>query len=45
MLTQRRRVAQRVRVVIHKELEHIQNGGPGANEVGRFEKIEKLMEK
>lgn len=45
MLTRPRRVAQKVRVAIQKELEHIQKGGPGTNEVVRFEKVEKLMEK
>ena len=45
LLTRPRRVAQKVRAAIQKELEHIQKGGPGTNEVVRFEKVEKLMEK
>ncbi|KAK0621392.1 hypothetical protein B0T17DRAFT_494826 [Bombardia bombarda] len=36
--------AQKVRLAIVKELDHIQHGGPGANETVRFEKVEKLME-
>ncbi|KAL2019524.1 hypothetical protein VTK56DRAFT_9558 [Thermocarpiscus australiensis] len=38
------KVAQKLRVAIQKELEHIQKGGQGANEMARFEKVEKLME-
>ncbi|KAK4169272.1 protein SMG7 [Cladorrhinum sp. PSN259] len=36
--------AQKLRTLINKEIEAIQKGGQGANEVARFEKIEKLME-
>ncbi|KAM7207382.1 hypothetical protein V8F20_002262 [Naviculisporaceae sp. PSN 640] len=32
------------REALAKELQKIQNGGPGANETARFEKVEKLME-
>lgn len=45
LLTRRCRAAQKLRVAVYKELEHIQKGGPGTNEVARFEKVEKLMEK
>ncbi|GAB1320179.1 Nonsense-mediated mRNA decay factor [Madurella fahalii] len=38
------KAAQKLRVAVYKELEHIQNGGPSTNEVARFEKVEKLME-
>ncbi|EAQ91362.1 hypothetical protein CHGG_03297 [Chaetomium globosum CBS 148.51] len=38
------KLAQKLRAAIHKELEHIQKGGPGTNEIARFEKVEKLMQ-
>ncbi|KAK4239979.1 hypothetical protein C8A03DRAFT_42441 [Achaetomium macrosporum] len=44
LLTRPSRAAQKLRVAILKELEHIQSGGPGTNELARFEKVEKLME-
>ena len=39
------RLAQKLRAAIIKELEVIQRGGQGTNEIARFEKVEKLMEK
>lgn len=45
LLTQFCRLAQKLRAAISKELEHVQKGGPGTNELTRFEKVEKLMEK
>ena len=45
MLTDDCRAAQKLRIAVNKEIEIIQKGGQGANEVARFEKIEKLMEK
>ena len=44
-LTRSRSVAQKLRAAIHKEADNIQKGGPGTNEMARFEKVEKLMEK
>jgi hypothetical protein len=44
LLTRPSRAAQKLRVAILKELEHIQTAGPGTNELARFEKVEKLME-
>ncbi|KAH6850092.1 hypothetical protein B0I37DRAFT_104819 [Chaetomium sp. MPI-CAGE-AT-0009] len=38
------KLAQKLRAAIHKELEHVQKGGPGTNEIARFEKVEKLMQ-
>ncbi|KAL2263667.1 hypothetical protein VTK26DRAFT_5698 [Humicola hyalothermophila] len=38
------KLAQKLRAAIQKELEYIQRGGPGTNEIARFEKVEKLME-
>ncbi|KAL2200947.1 hypothetical protein P885DRAFT_73294 [Corynascus similis CBS 632.67] len=38
------KLAQKLRAAISKELEHVQKGGPGTNELTRFEKVEKLME-
>jgi hypothetical protein len=40
-----RRFAQKLRAAIQKELDHVQKGGPGTNEIARFEKVEKLMQK
>jgi len=45
LLTDDCRAAQKLRIAVNKEIEIIQKGGQGANEVARFEKIEKLMEK
>ena len=45
LLTRHSRVAQKLRAAIHKELDHIQKDGQGKNEIARFEKVEKLMEK
>lgn len=45
LLTRHCRVAQKLRAAIHRELNHIQKDGPGKNEIARFEKTEKLMEK
>ncbi|KAK3940494.1 protein SMG7 [Diplogelasinospora grovesii] len=39
------KTAQNYRNAIHKEIDQISNGGPGAHETARFEKVEKLMEK
>ncbi|AEO58063.1 hypothetical protein MYCTH_2305083 [Thermothelomyces thermophilus ATCC 42464] len=38
------KLAQKLRAAIVKELEHVQKGGRGTNELARFEKVEKLME-
>lgn len=39
------RTARTVRDAIAKELKKIQNGGQGANETARFDKVERLMQK